>query len=48
MALFFPPAIQAAQQVGTAAEYQVKAVFIFNCVQFFEWPPASFSGTEDP
>jgi hypothetical protein len=29
-------------------EYQVKAVFLFNFVQFTEWPPEAFTNKEQP
>jgi hypothetical protein len=31
-----------------AAEYQVKAVFVFNLAQFAEWPAAAFTATNAP
>jgi len=30
----------------TAREYQIKAVFLFNCAQFTEWPPSAFPTSE--
>jgi hypothetical protein len=29
-------------------EYQVKAVFLFNCAQFVTWPPETFSDEKEP
>ncbi len=29
-------------------EYQVKAVFLFNFIQFVEWPPSAFNGPNAP
>jgi len=29
-------------------EYQVKAIFLFNFIQFVQWPPATFAGPEAP
>lgn len=37
-----------ASQPAIAAEYQVKAVFLFNFAQFAEWPPKSFSDGKAP
>jgi YfiR/HmsC-like len=33
---------------GAFTEYEVKAVFLFNFVQFVKWPPTSFSDTSAP
>ena len=30
------------------ADYQVKAVFLFNFTQFVDWPPQSFASAADP
>jgi hypothetical protein len=35
-------------QTPTAAEYQVKAAFLYNFVKFVEWPPGSFSDSSTP
>lgn len=35
-------------QVIPAKEYQVKAVFLFNFVQFVDWPQSSFSSDDSP
>jgi uncharacterized protein DUF4154 len=35
-------------QSAPAAEYQVKAVFLFNFAQFVEWPPSAFSQSQTP
>lgn len=40
----FPSALQS----QTPAEYQVKAAFIYNFTQFIDWPPNSFTSTNDP
>jgi hypothetical protein len=37
--------VRAAQGIS---EYEMKAVFLFNFVQFVEWPPAAFAGPEAP
>lgn len=35
-------------QGARAAEYHVKAVFLFNFAQFVDWPPDAFSGPKTP
>jgi hypothetical protein len=35
-------------QSAPAAEYQVKAVFLFNFAQFVEWPPSAFPERQTP
>ena len=35
-------------QSAPAAEYQVKAVFLFNFAQFVEWPPSAFPQSQTP
>jgi hypothetical protein len=35
-------------QTAPSKEYQIKAVFLFNFVQFVEWPPAAFAGADTP
>jgi hypothetical protein len=35
-------------QQKSAAEYQVKAVFLYNFTQFVDWPPGSFTSPDDP
>src|SRR5260221_8662724 len=35
-------------QTVTSAEYQVKAVFLFNFTQFVEWPANAFPGEQAP
>jgi hypothetical protein len=35
-------------QAPTPAEYQLKAVFLFNFAQFVEWPPEAFQGSHAP
>lgn len=41
------PALAAAQP-AIPREYQIKAVFLFNFVQFVDWPPQVFSQPESP
>jgi hypothetical protein len=31
-----------------AAEYQVKAIFLYNFTQFIDWPQTAFKNTDDP
>jgi YfiR/HmsC-like len=33
---------------ATSKEYQVKAAFLFNFMQFVEWPPTVFKNADDP
>lgn len=40
--------LTAPAQSASFREYDVKAVFLFNFAQFVEWPPQSFSSTNDP
>lgn len=35
-------------QKSPTAEYQVKAVFLYNFTQFVEWPPTAFASKESP
>ena len=35
-------------QTGHVSEYELKAVFLFNFVQFVEWPPEAFSDSRTP
>jgi YfiR/HmsC-like len=35
-------------QSPTAAEYQIKAAFLFNFAKFVEWPPSSFANASAP
>ncbi|MEO7523062.1 MAG: YfiR family protein [Ferruginibacter sp.] len=35
-------------QAQTSAEYQVKAVFLFNFTRFVDWPSAAFESTNSP
>src|SRR4029077_10464188 len=37
-----------AQTAAPPAEYQIKAVFLFNFAQFTEWPPAAFADGNSP
>ena len=41
-------ATAASAQTGISREYQIKAVFLFNFVQFVEWPAAAFPDTAAP
>ncbi len=41
--LVCPPALHAQSR-----EYDVKAAFLFNIVNFVTWPPEAFSGASDP
>lgn len=41
-------AATAAAQNGPPKEYQIKALFLFNFVQFVEWPESAFSGPAAP
>ena len=33
---------------ATSKEYQIKAAFLFNFMQFVEWPPTVFKNADDP
>ncbi|MGA2869228.1 MAG: YfiR family protein [Verrucomicrobiota bacterium] len=33
---------------ATSKEYQIKAAFLFNFMQFVEWPPTVFKSADDP
>jgi len=35
-------------QTASPSEYQVKAIFLFNIVQFVDWPPAAFADAQAP
>ena len=37
-----------ARAEGLAAEYEVKAAFLFNFTKFVEWPPAAFADERSP
>jgi len=39
-----PASLKAQYTTAPSREYQIKAVFLFNFVQFVEWPPAQFAG----
>ena len=39
---------EAPAQPAVSKEYQVKAAFLFNFVQFVEWPPAAFTNSDAP
>lgn len=36
------------QSINAPAEYQLKAVFIYNFTRFVEWPPTAFDSYNDP
>jgi hypothetical protein len=40
--------VETPAQVPVPNEYQVKAVFLFNIVQFVEWPPRAFASSDTP
>ena len=46
-ALAFAPR-EAPAQLAVSKEYQVKAAFLFNFVQFVEWPPGAFTNSDTP
>ncbi len=46
LCLTSPLSLQA--QPAPSREYQVKAVFLFNFLQFVEWPPAAFPDANSP
>lgn len=35
-------------QPANPNEYQLKAAFLFNFLQFVDWPPSAFAGPQDP
>jgi hypothetical protein len=47
-ALLFSGGLDLPAQSAPAAEYQVKAVFLFNFAQFVEWPPSAFPERQTP
>jgi hypothetical protein len=47
LTLAFAPR-EAPGQSAVSKEYQVKAAFLFNFVQFVEWPPVAFTKPETP
>lgn len=44
----FPSGRDLAAETVTSKEYQVKAAFLYNFVQFTEWPADAFSDTNSP
>jgi hypothetical protein len=40
--------VPARAQGAATREYQIKAVFLFNFLQFVEWPPEAFSAADTP
>lgn len=50
LALLFGACVapRAAAQTTPSREYQIKAVFLFNFLQFVDWPPSAFSGETSP
>ena len=47
-ALFVCALARGAGAIESAAEYQVKAVFLFNFSHFVEWPPQAFATPTEP
>jgi hypothetical protein len=47
-ALLFSGGLDLPVHSALAAEYQVKAVFLFNFAQFVEWPPSAFPERQTP
>ncbi len=48
LALSIAVVAQCAAFAGSASEYQVKAVFLFNFSQFVSWPAGAFSNAASP
>ena len=48
LALLFTARPDAAAQSGVTQEFQIKAVFLYNFVQFVDWPAGAFAGPQDP
>jgi len=49
LALFlFAGGLASYAQDKTAAEYQVKAIFLYNFTQFIDWPETAFNKPDDP
>jgi hypothetical protein len=44
----FAAASLAVHAAALTPEYQLKAVFLFNFLQFVDWPPSAFSGPHSP
>lgn len=47
-ALLFSGGVDLPVQSAPTAEYQIKAVFLFNFAQFIEWPPTAFPERQTP
>lgn len=48
IACLFASGVRLLGQGAPSAEYQVKAVFLFNLAQFVEWPPRAFAEPRAP
>jgi len=48
LALFLVDPHVAEAQVDTTREYQIKAAFLYNFVQFVKWPGTTFSSSDSP
>lgn len=46
--LLFVPVLSFAQEPNNAAEYQVKAAFLYKFCFYVEWPPSAFAGADSP
>jgi hypothetical protein len=47
LALLLPGEVPAAQP-SVAAEYEIKAAFLYNFLKFVEWPPGALAGADSP
>ena len=48
VAVLVGAALAGRAQERTLGEYQIKALFLFNLVQFVEWPPSAFPAADTP
>ena len=48
LALLLAFAHDTGAQTGASKEYEVKAAFLFNFIQFVEWPADTFNGDDEP
>lgn len=46
--LLAAPALTFAEEPSNAAEYQVKAAFLYKFCFYVEWPPTAFAGADSP
>jgi len=46
--LLFAGSLKLSAQPATSAEYQIKAVFLFNFARFVDWPPKAFPDADAP